>query len=61
VAHWSGKAGAEKEPFSMADVKTFYNNKLLLDLFLTKFGIRPDKPKNKKKIRELLNYGARAA
>jgi hypothetical protein len=53
--------GAEKEPFSMADVKTFYNNKLLLDLFLTKFGIRPDKPKNKKKIRELLNYGARAA
>lgn len=61
AAHWSGKVGAEKEPFSMADVKTFYNNKLLLDLFLTKFGIRPDKPKNKKKIRELLNYGARAA
>jgi len=57
----SGEVGAEKEPFSMADVKTFFNNKLQFDLFLTKFGKRPDKPKNKKGIRELRNYGARAA
>lgn len=61
AAHWSGKVGEGKEPFSMADVKTLYHNKLLLERFLCKFGIRPDKPKNKKKIRELLNYGARAA
>lgn len=61
VAHWSSETDAEKEPFSMADVKTLYHNQLLLDRFLSKFGIRPDKPKNKKKIRELLNYGARAA
>ena len=61
AAHWSNMVGGEKEPFSMGDVKTLYNNKLLLDRFLYKFGIRPDKPKNKKKIRELLHYGARAA
>lgn len=61
VAHWSSMPEKEKEPFSMADVKTLYHNKLMLERFLTVFGIRPDKPKNKKKIRELLNYGARAA
>jgi len=61
AAHGSGKVGAEKQPFSMADVKTFFNNKLLFDLFLIKFGKRPDKPKNKKGKRELRNYGARAA
>jgi len=61
AAHWQHLPGSEKEPFSMADVKTLYHNRLHLERFLTKFGIRPDRPKNKKKIRELLNYGARAA
>jgi hypothetical protein len=61
VAHWSNEVGADKQPFSMADVKTLYHNQLLLDRFIVKFGIRPNKPKNKKIIRDLLNYGARAA
>lgn len=60
VLHWENQ-NEKKEPFSMADVKTFYNNQLMLSRFLTKFGIRPDKPKNKQKIRELMSYGARAA
>lgn len=39
AAHWSYLPGAEKEPFSMADVKTLYHNRLLLERFLTVFGI----------------------
>lgn len=61
AAHWSCLPGTEKEPFSMADVKTLYHNRLMVERFLTVFGISPNRPKNKRKIHELLCYGARAA
>ena len=60
IAHWESKED-DKLPFSMSDVKVFYHNRLLLDRFIVKFGIRPNKPKNKKIIRELLDYGKIAA
>jgi len=45
----------------MADIKTLYNNQLMIQRFLVVFGIQPNKPKNKEKIRQLMAYGARAA
>jgi hypothetical protein len=60
IAHWESEED-DKLPFSMSDVKVFYHNRLLLDRFIVKFGIRPNKPKNKKIIRELLDYGKIAA
>jgi len=61
VAHWKNEINTERQPFSMADVKTLYHNQLLVDRFIVKFGINPNKRKNKKIIRELLNYGKIAA
>jgi len=61
VAHWTSEEGVDKQPFLMSDIKTLYHYRLLLDRFIVKFGIRPNKPKNKKIIRELLSYGKIAA
>ena len=47
--------------FSMADVKTMYHNELLLKRFFSVFAIKPNLPKNKEKIQELLRYGTRVA
>ena len=51
----------ERGAFSMSDVKTLYNNDLMLKRFLCVFAIDPNRPKNTEKIRQLLTYGARAA
>jgi len=61
AVHWAGVPKEERGAFSMADVKTLYHNRLLLDRFLGEFGISPHLPKNKEKVRRLLSYGARAA
>lgn len=61
AAHWACAAKEERGASSMADVKTLYHNRLLLDRFLGEFGISPHLPKNREKVRRLLNYGARAA
>jgi len=61
AAHWARVPRAERGAFSMADVKTLYHNRLLLDRFLREFGISPHLPKNREKVRRLLNYGERAA
>lgn len=61
AAHWACLPKSERGAFSMADVKTLYHNRLLLDRFLREFGISPHLPKNREKVRRLLNYGARAA
>ena len=61
ATHWIPISKENREAFSMADVKTMYHNKLLLDRFFCVFGIKPNLAKNKDKIRELLCYGARAA
>lgn len=48
-------------PFSMRDVKTLYHNRLLLDLFIRKFGIDPKLRINKIKIEQILDFGRIAA
>jgi len=61
ATHWACLPQGERGAFSMADVKTLYHNRLLLDRFLSEFGISPHLHKNKEKVRRLLSYGARAA
>jgi hypothetical protein len=51
----------ERQGFSMADVKTLYHNKLLLDRFFQVFAIDPNKHKNNPKVKELYNFGIIAA
>ncbi len=48
-------------PFSMRDCKVQFLNALLLLRFFTKFGISPNKPKNQKIFKELLEFGSLAA
>lgn len=60
-AEWFSNEKNHKKPFSMADYKTHFNNELLVNRFISKFGINPNKPKNIKIIRELLDYGKIAA
>jgi hypothetical protein len=45
----------------MADIKTLYNNQLLLDLFLVEFETNPHLPKNKRRLRKLRQVGLIAA
>jgi len=45
------------KPFSMANYKTQYNNTLMLERFICMFAINPNTAKNKKIVKELLNYG----
>ena len=55
----------EENPFSMADIKTQYFNKLLLDetinIFISQFGISPNAIKNNHQIALLYNKGKIAA
>ena len=45
----------------MANVKTMYHNELLVNRFISMFGINPNLIKNKEKILQLLDYGKIAA
>ena len=58
---WFSKENNHKKPFSIADYKTHFNNELMINRFISLFGIKPNKHKNKVIIRELLNYGKIAA
>lgn len=58
---WLDSRKTENETFSMANFKTLYHNKLLLDRFILTFAINPKLPKNKQKINELCKYGLIAA
>ena len=49
------------EPFSMSNIKTMYNNELLLKTFIQRFGINPNTIKNRYIIAELRNWGTIAA
>jgi len=51
----------ERGAFSMSDIKTMNNNMLQLNRFFVKFGINPHSAKNKRKARELIQYGTIAA
>jgi hypothetical protein len=61
VAHWISIPKEERKAFSMADVKTMYNNELLMNRFFVMFGINPNLAKNKQKVIQLLDYGKIAA
>jgi len=54
--HWLDTRKSPLEPFSMADFKTLYHNRLLLDRFLRMFAINPNTTKNKQRIKELCQY-----
>ena len=58
---WFSNHKNHKKPFSMSDYKTHFNNELMINIFISKFGINPNKPKNKIIIRELLDFGKIAA
>ena len=60
-ADWFSEITNIGKPFSMADYKTHFNNELMIDLFMCKFGIKPNRPKNKRIKQELLDYGKIAA
>jgi len=61
VTHWLGIPKQTRPAFSMSDIKTMYHNELLLNRFITVFGISPNKLKNSNRIRELITYGTIAA
>ena len=61
VTHWLSIPKAQRMAFSMSDIKTMYHNELLLNRFITVFGIPANKLKNNNRIRELITYGTIAA
>lgn len=64
IAHWIVKKDAKPKediPFSMSDVKTMHYNNLLVNRFISMFGINPKLEKNKSIIKRLLNFGKIAA
>ncbi len=61
ISHWLPIPKEQRGAFSMTNIKTMYNNQLLLEKFLCKFGIDPNTKKNKLRIIELTNYGTIAA
>ena len=61
VTHWLSIPKEKRQAFSMADIKTMYHNQLLLQQFISVFGISPHKLKNNNRIRELITYGTIAA
>lgn len=58
---WINSQGGQQQPFSMANYKTMFYNKLLLDRFIQRFAINPNLEKNKRIIHELLEWGKIAA
>ena len=64
ILHWLPKKDEkpnEEVVFSMSDIKTQYNNELLLKRFISMFGINPELEKNKLKIQQLYCFGKIAA
>jgi len=59
--HWISIPKDERKEFSLSSIKTMYHNELLLNRFISTFGISPNKQKNKRKINELLRFGVIAA
>lgn len=64
IAHWILKKDEKPNEdiiFSMSDVKTQYYNELLVNRFISMFGINPELEKNKLKIKKFLEFGKIAA
>jgi hypothetical protein len=60
VAHHL-EQGKQEKPFSMADIKTRYANELLLERFISTFGIDPNMSKINSLRDQVTNFGRRAA
>jgi hypothetical protein len=54
AAHWLPIPMEERGPFSMADIKNYYYNLMLLERFSIALGLNPTDTKNNPKIKELL-------
>ncbi len=54
---WFSNVKNHKKPFSISDYKTHFNNELMINTFICKFGINPNKRKIKIIIHKLLNFG----
>lgn len=61
VCHWLQLPKKEREAFSMVDVKTLYQNMLLLERFIDVFAVNPNTLKNQDIVKELIYYGTIAA
>lgn len=61
ITHWMSIPKHERKAFSMSSIKTMYHNELLLNRFISVFGISPYITKNNEKIREIIKFGAIAA
>lgn len=61
VAHWLSIPKDKRPPFSIADIKARYGNKILLDKIITLYGKDPNLEINNPKIRELYELGCIAA
>jgi len=57
IAHWLSIEKNKRGTFSMSDIKTMNHNVLLLEQFISKFGIDADAIKNQNIIKELINFG----
>ncbi len=58
---WLSNESTERTPFSMANYKSFFNNTLMLEQFICRFGINANSAKNQKIVKELLEWGRIAA
>ena len=61
ITHWLSIPESQREAFSIEQIKTIYHNELLLKRFFDVLGTKPNLTKNKQKIKQRLNYDARAA
>lgn len=61
AAHYLNLPMAERNAFSLADIKTQYFNEQMLSLFLCNFQLDADLKENKTAIQQILNYGRLAA
>lgn len=59
--HWYSLPLSKRKEFSMSTIKTINHNKLLIDRFMSVFGLDPNILKNKQHIKELMLYGTKAA
>ncbi len=64
IVHWlpnKDENPNQEVVFSMSHIKTQYYNVLLLKRFVSMFGINPELDKNKRKIKQFLEFGKIAA
>ena len=59
--HWYSIPKQERKEFSLSDIKIINHNTLLLERFISTFGIKPYTLKNNQNVKELLLYGTKAA